>query len=87
MHISENYVISCGALTLPPALIFHDEPAERYEADLKNYFVSTHKYLTLRLKKFGNLSRPWSATEEKELFSLLQTLADIREMIRLQRKD
>ncbi len=80
-----DYSISCGVMSLP-SFVLRDEPNEKYQINLEDYFTLTYKTLFIRLKRFADLSRTPDVAEEKELIPLLETLINTKEMIRLKKK-
>ncbi len=77
-----DYVISCGTTTFP-SFILRDEPEEKQQVDLEDYFLTTYSVFSKRLKRFADLSRTPDIREEQELLPLLHTLINTKEMIRL----
>ncbi|MGC9610803.1 MAG: hypothetical protein ABSE68_01095 [Minisyncoccia bacterium] len=77
-----NFIISCEAPGFIPPFVLRDEPADRYQINLSDYFSITYEKFSTRLKKFKDFSNIPNVAEEKELISLLETLINTKEMIR-----
>lgn len=85
-NVFGNFIVSCETAGSVSPLALRDEPANRYQIDLSDYFTITYEKFSARLEKFGDLSRHSNATEEKELISLLETLINTKEMIRAKKE-
>ena len=81
-----SFVIVSGRLFSAP-LVLRDEPAEKYgQIDLEEYFTQTYEEFSVHLKKLGDFSRSTGFMEEKEIFSLLETLIETKDMIRIRKE-
>lgn len=69
------------------SLILRDKSARRYESDLENYLAATYKTLSRRIEKIKNSSIVPTEKEKQELFSILETFFNVKEMALLRKRN